>query len=80
MKKTSIIIVAVILLIIALLPVVGNKFMQNYIQESMSQVNKHGLKLESMKTDSGYLNTKKHLEFVIEDSSEAASNSNPIRT
>ena len=70
MKKTSIIIVAVILLIIAILPVVGNKFMQNYIQDAMSQVNKHGLKLESMKTDSGYLNTKKHLEFVIEDSSE----------
>ena len=71
MKKTSIIIiVALTLLVIAILPIVGNKFMQNYIQNATTQVNKYGLKLESIKTDSTYLDTRKHLEFIIEDSSE----------
>ena len=71
MKKTPIIIVvALLLLSIAILPIVGNKFMQKYIQDATSQVNQYGLKLKSMKTDTTYLDTKKHFVFVVEDSGE----------
>jgi len=69
MKKNSLILVSLILVAIAILPIVGNKFMQNYIQDSMSVLSAQGLKMKTVQTDSGYLNTKKHFEFVLADSS-----------
>jgi len=70
MKKTSLIIVAILLVAIAILPIVGNKFMQSYVEKSLGNIDAHGLKLLTLKTDESYLNTKKHFEFVVEDSSE----------
>jgi len=70
MKKTSLIIVALLLAAIAVLPIVGNKFMQNYVEDTLGNIDAHGLKLLTLKTDASYLSTKKHFEFVIEDSSE----------
>ncbi len=70
MKKTSLIIVALLLVAIAILPVVGNKYMQSSVEEALKNADAHGLKLLTSKTDESYLNTKKHFEFVIEDSSE----------
>ena len=70
MKKTSLVIVALLLVAIAILPVVGNKFMQSYVEKALGNIDAHGLKLLTLKTDESYLNTKKHFEFVVEDSSE----------
>ncbi len=69
MKKISLVLVVIILAVIALLPIVGNKFMQKYTEESLTRISAQGVKLESMHTNSTYLNTKKHFEFIIEDSS-----------
>ena len=70
MKKTSLIIVALLLVAIAILPVVGNKYMQSSVKEALKNADAHGLKLLTSKTDTGYLSTKKHFEFVVKDSSE----------
>ncbi|SFV62275.1 hypothetical protein MNB_SM-5-870 [hydrothermal vent metagenome] len=70
MKKISIVFITILLLIVAILPVIGNRFMQNRVNDALMQANAYGLKLQSMKTDATYLDTKKHLEFVIEDATE----------
>ena len=70
MKKTSLIIVALLLVAIAILPVVGNKYMQSGVEEALQNADAHGLKLLTSKTDESYLTTKKHFEFVVDDSSE----------
>ena len=69
MKKISLVLVVLILVVIALLPIVGNKFMQKYTEQSLTLISAQGVKLESMQTNSTYLSTKKHFEFIIEDSS-----------
>lgn len=67
MKKISIILVGLILAVIALLPIVGNQFMQNYIQDGVSLLSAQGLKMKTVQTDSSYLKTKKHFEFIVKD-------------
>jgi len=68
MKKFSLVLVAIVLIVIGLLPIVGNKFMQKYTEDTLALLSSQGLKLESMQTNSGYLHTQKHFEFVVEDS------------
>jgi len=69
MKKVSIILVVAVLVVISLLPIVGNKFMQKYTEKSLTLISAQGFKLERMQTNSTYLNTKKHFEFIVEDAS-----------
>ncbi|WP_457744135.1 hypothetical protein [Sulfurimonas sp.] len=69
MKKTSIIVVLFILFAIAMLPIVGNEFMQNKVQDATTLLSAQGLKVKKIETNSGYLSTQKHFEFIVEDSS-----------
>ncbi len=70
MKKTSLIVVALLLVVVATIPIIGNKFMQKYTKDTIVVLKSHGLKLLTLKTDDSYLNTKKQFKFVVEDSSE----------
>ena len=70
MKKISLIISILLLVAIALLPVVGNRFMQSYVEKTLGDIDAHGVKLLTLKTNASYLNTTKHFEFLIEDSSK----------
>jgi len=69
MKKISLVLVVVVLIVIGLLPIVGNKFMQKYTEDSLALLSSQGLRLERMQINSGYLHTQKHFEFIVEDSS-----------
>ncbi|WP_297440112.1 DUF945 family protein [Sulfurimonas sp.] len=70
MKKLPLILVLIILVAIAILPIIGNKFMQNKIQDEITLLSSHGLKLQKVETNESYLSTSKHFEFILEDSSE----------
>ena len=66
--KKSIIIVLSILVVIALLPIIGNSFMSKTIDERLTQLKSYGLETTSSETNSTYLNTSKHFEFLLKDS------------
>ena len=68
MKKISLIIVAILLMAIIISPIIGDKFMQKYAENTLYTLNTHGLKLLTLKTDTSYLNTKKYFKFVVKDS------------
>jgi hypothetical protein len=70
MKKLPLILVAIILIVIAILPIVGNKFMQDKVADEITLLSAHGLKVQKVQTQSSYLTTKKHFEFIVEDSSD----------
>jgi len=70
MKKLPLILIVIILIAIAILPIIGNKFMQNRVQDEITLLSSHGLKVEKLDTKESYLNTKKHFEFILENSSD----------
>lgn len=65
--KKSILIVLGLLVLIALLPVVGNSFMQSRIDERVVQLETFGLTTSKDTTYSSYLNTSRHFEFLLKD-------------
>jgi len=67
MKKTTLIASILIILLIALAPLVGNMFMQKLIDQNVQVLESNGLVLKRVTDDSGYLNTKKHFEFVLQN-------------
>ncbi len=69
MKKTSLIIL-IIVLIAAILPIIGNSVVETALQDKIAQLKTFGLDTENEKTQSGYLKTKKHYEFVLSDSKQ----------
>ncbi|MDF1877502.1 hypothetical protein JHD47_06695 [Sulfurimonas sp. SAG-AH-194-L11] len=66
--KKSILAVVILLLIIVSLPTIGNTFIQNSIDERLTELDSFGL--ETLKDESrvSYLNTSRHLEFILKDS------------
>ena len=66
--KKSIIIVALLLVVIAILPVVGNSYMKTTLDERVNELNAFGLQSKTDETSSSYLNTSRHLEFLLNDS------------
>ncbi len=67
MSKKIIIIGAVVVAIIALLPLVGNMGVKKIIDERVVMLEENGLKVESSDSGSSYLETKSHYEFTLED-------------
>ncbi|ADN09988.1 hypothetical protein [Sulfurimonas autotrophica] len=67
MKKTTLIASILIILLIILAPLIGNTFMQKLIDENVEALKVNGLVLKRVTGDSGYLNTKKHFEFVLQN-------------
>ncbi len=67
MSKKIIIIGAVIVAIIAVLPLVGNMGVKKIIDERIGMLDENGIKVESSDNGSTYLATKSHYEFTLED-------------
>lgn len=67
MKKISIFILVVIL-VAAALPIIGNKLIENSLDDRLTTLSSYGLEVSKAQTDSSYLSTKKHFEFLLRDS------------
>ena len=67
MKKTALIFISLVILVIFLLPLIGNRFMQKYIDENIQSLQSQGFVLKKSTKDAGYLNTKQHFEFVLKN-------------
>jgi hypothetical protein len=66
--KKSIIVVAILVAIVAALPIVGNSFMKEMIDTRVNELESFGLKAQTQTTQSSYLSSSRHFEFVLEDS------------
>lgn len=67
MKKIIIAILVVAVVVLAL-PFVGNKTVQNVLDTKITELKSHGIGVKESQDNSSYLTTKKHYEFVLEDS------------
>ena len=67
MSKKIIIIGAVIIAIIAALPLVGNMGVKKIIDERIVMLDGSGIKVENSDNGSSYLETKTHYKFTLED-------------
>ena len=67
MKKIAII-GALLLAIAATLPFFGNSLVKSHIDDRVKQLQSFGLDVQNEKTQSSYLQTSKHFEFVLQDS------------
>ncbi|WP_294960781.1 DUF945 family protein [Sulfurimonas sp.] len=66
MKKILLALV-VIIAVIASLPIVGNSVVDGVLKTRISVLTSNGLELKNATTESSYLNTKKHYEFLLAD-------------
>jgi hypothetical protein len=66
--KKSIIVVAILVAIVSALPIVGNSFMKEMIDTRVNELESFGLKAQTQTTQSSYLSSSRHFEFVLEDS------------
>lgn len=66
MKKIVIFLVVAVLLAAAL-PIIGNKLVENSLDDRISTLSSYGLEVSQAKTQSSYLSTKKHYEFLLSD-------------
>ncbi len=67
MSKKVLIISAVIVGFLAALPLIGNISIQKLIDERIGMLNENGVQVKSHDIGSGYLTTKSHYEFILED-------------
>lgn len=66
MKKIVLLALGAII-VLAALPIIGNQFVEKNIDESVLELKSYGLGVEKSQTQSSYLNTKKHFEFLLKD-------------
>jgi len=66
--KKSIIVVAIFIAIVAALPIIGNSFMKETIDTRVSELESFGLKAQTQTTQSSYLSSSRHFEFILQDS------------
>ncbi len=67
MSKKIIAIGAMVLIALAVLPLVGNMGVKKIIDERITMLDEHGIKVESSDNGSSYLETKSHYVFTLED-------------
>lgn len=67
MKKTALITSLIIIIFIFLAPLIGNSFMKKLIDENIQALESNGLVIKKSTRDSGYLSTKEHFEFVLQN-------------
>ena len=65
--KKIIIALTIVLLAIGALPFVGNKLAEDMIKQRVALLESYGVKAIVSTSDSSYLETQKHFEFLIED-------------
>jgi hypothetical protein len=66
--KKSLIAVATLLVIIALLPILGNSVIQKTIDERVSTFTSYGIETTKNEIHSSYLHSSRHFEFLLKDS------------
>lgn len=66
--KKSVIAVAVIILLAALLPILGNSFIKEKIDNRVTELKTFGLETKKDEINSSYLSTSRHIEFTLKDS------------
>ncbi|MEA3369702.1 MAG: hypothetical protein U9Q40_00010, partial [Campylobacterota bacterium] len=66
--KKIVIFLVVAVLIAAALPIIGNKLVENSLDDRLTTLSSYGLEVNKAETDSSYLSTKKHFEFLLKDS------------
>lgn len=66
--KKILLVLFIIVLLLAALPVVGNKLAQNALNEKMELLTANGIEVKSEVVDASYLHTRKHYEFLLADS------------
>ena len=67
MKKIFVLF-AVLLLITAAVPFVGNKLVSDALDEKINFLTANGIEVKETTTDASYLHTKKYYQFLIKDS------------
>jgi hypothetical protein len=72
MKKTTLIASLLIILLIILAPLIGNRSMQKIINKNIEALQSNGLLLAKSTSDTGYFNTKQHFEFILQNSDALA--------
>ncbi|MBT5934066.1 DUF945 family protein [Sulfurimonas sp.] len=68
--KKSILVVVILLSIIAILPIIGNTFITKQINERLVELESLGLKVSKDESESSYLHSSRHFEFLLKDSKE----------
>jgi len=64
MKK----IILFIIIVVALLPLIGNKLIQSTLDENIKMITSNGIEVKHTQIDSNYLSTSVHYEFMVKDS------------
>lgn len=67
MFKKVLIAAAVIIALLAALPLIGNMSVEKMINERISMLNENGVQVKSQDNGSSYLTTRNHYEFALED-------------
>ena len=65
--KKFIIFMLVAVVLAAALPIIGNKLVQNRLEDRLTTLSSYGLEVSKAETESSYLSTKKHFEFLLRD-------------
>jgi hypothetical protein len=65
--KKILVALLVIITVITLLPIVGNSVAEEVLKTRVALLTSNGLELKNDTTESSYLNTKKHYEFLLSD-------------
>jgi len=65
--KKSIIFIVILIAVIATLPIIGNSFMKKTIDKKVDSLSSYGVQIKSQTTDSSYLSTDRHFEFLLQD-------------
>ncbi len=67
MNKKILIIFITLILLLAVIPIIGNQFIEDTLSSKIQNLKSNGLGVKNSTTDSSYLDTKKHYEFFVED-------------
>ncbi len=65
--KKIIIFIVVAVILAAALPIIGNKLVENSLEDRLTTLSSYGLEVSKAETKSSYLSTKKHFEFLLRD-------------
>ncbi|MFA6138589.1 MAG: hypothetical protein WC667_10930 [Sulfurimonas sp.] len=68
--KKILLLLSLFITIAALLPILGNKLIENKLDENIEVLKTNGIEVIESKTDSSYLQTKKHYEFLLKDANK----------
>jgi hypothetical protein len=71
--KKSLIAVATLVMIIALLPIVGNTVIKKTIDERVVELASFGIETQKNESKSSYLSSSRHFEFLLKDSEKFVS-------